>query len=86
MFKFKVGQEVYVIHKVKNKKGVNKWHVADGKRKIVDIRDKYIFTIKPLKVKKNEVFETYKEAENQCEYRNHWGRYHKNISYRGKKK
>lgn len=33
--RFEVGQLVYVVYRVKNKKGVRKWHVADGKRKIV---------------------------------------------------
>lgn len=86
MFRFKVGQEVYVIHRIKNNKGVHKWHVTEGKRKIIDIKDKYIFANRPLKAKDNEVFETYEEAESQCEYRNHWGKYHKNIDYRGRRK
>lgn len=86
MFKFEIGQEVYVIHRVKNSKGVNKWHVTGRKRKIIDIKDKYIFATRPLKAKDNEVFETYKEAEKQCGYRNHWNKYHKNISYRGRRK
>lgn len=76
MNKFEIGQEVYVIYRKKNSKGVNKWHVAEKARKIIDKNNKYIFSSKPLKVKKNEVFATYKEAEAQCEYRNHWGKYH----------
>lgn len=86
MFRFKIGQEVYGIYRVKNNKGINKWHVADGKRKIIDIKNKYIFATRPFRAKEIEVFETYKEAEKQCGYRNHWGKYHKNIDYRGKRK
>lgn len=43
MFKFKVGQEVYVIYRIRNNKGVNKWYITNGKRKILDIKDQYIF-------------------------------------------
>ena len=86
MFKFEIGQEVYVIHRVKNSKGVNKWHIANGKRKILDIKDQYIFEQKPLKAKEKDVFETYEEEENQCEYSNYWGKYHKNINFRGRRK
>lgn len=34
MFKFKIGQEVYVIYRVKNSKGVNKWQIyrCNGKK------------------------------------------------------
>ncbi len=52
MFKFEIGQEVYVIHRVKNNKGVNKWHIANGKRKILDIKDQYIFEQKAFKGKR----------------------------------
>ena len=86
MNKFEIGQEVYVIYRKKNSKSVNKWYVAEGARKIIDKNGKYVFSKKPLKVKKNEVFADYEQAIAQCEYRNHWGKYHKNVSFRGKRK
>ena len=40
----------------------------------------------PRKVSSRYVFKDLKDAETKCEYWNHWGKYHKNIDYRGRKK
>lgn len=86
MFKFGIGEEVYIIYRAKNNKGIRKWYPQKEKRKIIDINIKYIFEEKPFKVRACDVYATYEEAEQQCEYRNHWGKYHKPQSYRGRRK
>ena len=35
--KYQIGQEVFVLYKVKNNKGVYKWRFTNEKRKIADI-------------------------------------------------
>lgn len=74
--KYQVGQEVFVLYKVKNNKGVHKWHFTNEKRKIIDVNSKYIFADPPYKARKNDVCMTRQGAEHICEVRNHWGRYH----------
>lgn len=86
MDKFTVGQLVYVIYSVKNKKGVRKWHVADGKRKIIDIKNKYLFDGTPSHARFCDVFSALEVASNQCDYRNHWGKYHNQKERKSKKK
>lgn len=76
MNKFEIGQEVFVIYRIKNKKGVHKWKSTEKSLKIVDKNCKYYFNKKPFKARKNQVFSTYKEAENRCYYLNHWGKFH----------
>lgn len=82
---FEIGQEVYVIYKIKNKRGVHKWHVSD-KVKIIDNKNKYFFQSNPFKAKRNQIFATYEEAKRKCEYYNHWGKYHKGNNFRGRRK
>ena len=81
--RFEVGQLVYVVYRVKNKKGVRKWHVADGKRKIVDIKNKYFFNGMPDHARFCDVFSSLEEAISQCNYRNNWDKYHNSKDYRG---
>lgn len=92
MNKFGIGQEVYVICRIKNSKGVNKWHVKNDTEKIVDIQEVvstsnkmkeerrslyYRFASNPSKkTKSDHVFEDYESAEEQCGIRNHWGKHH----------
>lgn len=73
--KYQIGQEVFVLYKVKNNKGVYKWRFTNGKRKIVDVGKEYIFDDPPYKVYDKNVVLSRSGAERICEVRNNWRKY-----------
>lgn len=88
---FKKGQTIYFIYRVKaTNKNKHNWKVRSG----IVLNDNGISSeieIKPTrkpphKVNRKYIFSDMKDAESKCEYYNHWGKYHKNIQYRGRKK
>ncbi len=88
---FEKGQKVYFIYRIKAAhKNSHKWKVNEGIVVSDNGRTPKV-EIKVAKgllkmVKRKHIFVDLRCAESRCEYWNHWGKYHKNISYRGRKK
>ena len=88
---FEKGQTIYIIYRVKaRKRNRHNWKVEQGiilndngtdSRVRIKVNENY-----QTRIKRRCVFSNLQSAESKCEYWNHWGKYHKNIDYRGKRK
>ena len=69
--RFKVGQEVFVLYKLKFGDGHCKWFFTKEKQRIVDIKyQKYYFEKHPYIAGKKDVCSTQKGAVHVCKTRN----------------
>lgn len=88
---FEKGQSIYFIYKVKVKKrNSHKWKVKQGIVSQDNVMDPRVEIENEKgsakKVKRRYIFLDRYSAESKCENWNQWGKYHKNVDYRGKRR